>query len=741
MNSFDLTKKNLVDAGRELAKLFESIKTVPGINDNPFEIWAQSISRMEAQMAEGVLRVAVVGSIKSGKSTFVNSFFGGDFVKRGAGVVTCIVTRIRPGDDLCATLYLKSWEEVNAEIEHAMVLFPAFTWRGPDNTIDIRRKTDREKLGHALELLSDEQLITQSTRNMNAVLISSYLQGYDKVKDLMDADSNMREFDAESFSSHKEFVGNESLAVYLKDVCLSLALGMGVKDQIEVADCQGSDSPNPLHLAMIEDYLLKTHFIIYVISSRTGVRQADIRFLSLIKKMGLVQNIYFIINCDFSEHESIEDLRQLVQKITQEISIIRPDPDVFCFSALFNLFSKIEKDLSDKDAARLSQWKTDTDMRGFSDYETKRFLNVLDRRLTKDRMTLLLKNDIDRLNLMVSGVFNWLKITREILSKDAEQSAQLCWRMDRESKGAGQLRAMIKNTLDGVLQKAQTEITKDVDSFFDPRYSQVMTDTWNFIQQYNPLQSGLLPAKFSNAMYAAFCDLKHAVDRHMAENVNPIMVKFVRNEEEKIAALVNKTGGPYNSMVEDALGRYEKALAEMGISIANNSPQNPVTVDVSRTRRVAGLNLPALTSTMRYSAKVRTEAIMRKGLYSAISAIKKLFKKQAASSEQTSARAMRHAIARMKDETCWSLKAHFMDFRENLKFQYLFRLLELASFTFQEDLGDRLGIFAQGMAQTRGMVDKDQAAKQQAIDILDSMEQTQKQIAEKIILAGKMISS
>ena len=373
MDSFDTAKKTLIEAGKELNALFDSAVTLPGISINPFESWRKTLNTMEAQMAEGVLRVAVVGSIKSGKSTFVNSFFGGDYVKRGAGVVTCIVTRIRHGADLAATLYLKTWDEVNGEIEQAMVLFPSFSWRGADGKIDIRRQTDREKLGHALELLGDEQLITQGTINMNAVLITSYLQGYDKIRDLMDAQSASREFDAANFALHKDFVGNEAMAVYLKDVCLSLPAGKGVEDQVEVADCQGSDSPNPMHLAMIEDYLLKTHFIIYVISSRTGVRQADIRFLSLIKKMGLSSNIYFVINCDFSEHEGVGDLRALLERITQEISLLRPDPEVFCFSSLFNLFSGIRDQLNEKDLARLGQWDLDSEMRGFSDYETKRF--------------------------------------------------------------------------------------------------------------------------------------------------------------------------------------------------------------------------------------------------------------------------------------------------------------------------------------------------------------------------------
>lgn len=738
MDSFDTAKQALVEAGRDLDALFETAVTLPGVSTNPFESWRQTLDAMKAQMAEGVLRVAVVGSIKSGKSTFVNSFFGGDYVKRGAGVVTCIVTRIRHGQDLAATLYLKTWDEVNAEIEQAMVLFPSFDWRGADGKIDIRRQTDREKLGHALELLGDEQLITQGTINMNAVLISSYLQGFDRIKDLMDAPSASKEFGAGEFASHKDFVGHEPLAVYLKDVCLSLPAGQGVEDQVEVADCQGSDSPNPLHLAMIEDYLLKTHFIIYVISSRTGVRQADIRFLSLIKKMGLASNIYFVINCDFSEHESVADLRSLLERITGEIALLRPDPEVFCFSSLFNLFSGIKDELNDKDLARLNQWELDSDMRSFSDYESKRFLDILDKRLTHDRMALLLKSHVDRTSMMASGVGDWINITRDFVSQDAGRAEELVRQMAVEKEGVDRIRAMVKNTLDGALRQARQEVGQDVDRFFDPNMGPAVTDLWEFINQYQAPQPETSPGSFTNAVYSVFSDLKRAVDRHMAEQLNPAVARFVKDEEAKIGRMVNDIARPYGTMVDGALSRYEKTLGEMGIVLADQKMSAPDQLDVSRVRRLAGLQVPGLTAAMRYSARVRTEAIMRKSAYSAGSFLKRIFNKESKPLDRNDSKAIAHALARMKEETRKSLEEHFMDFRENLKFQYMFKLLDLSAVTLQEDLSDRLKIFVEGMDQSAGLVNETQASKEQAREILASMETRRKEIADKLASAGKL---
>ena len=89
------------------------------------------------------------------------------------------------------------------------------------------------------------------------------------------------------------------------------------------------------------------------------MREADIRFLSMIKNMGILENIVFVVNFDFSEHESIDDLKSLVNRVREELSMIKPDPDVYAFSALYNLFSAHPKSLSDKDRPRFEQWNAD----------------------------------------------------------------------------------------------------------------------------------------------------------------------------------------------------------------------------------------------------------------------------------------------------------------------------------------------------------------------------------------------
>jgi len=116
-----------------------------------------------------------------------------------------------------------------------------------------------------------------------------------------------------------------------------------------------------------------THLMVYVISSRTGLRQADIRFLSMIKKMGILENIVFVINCDFSEHESIDELNDLVGRVREELAMLKPNPEIYSFSALFNLFRANSEALSEKDRFRLEQWKGDESFTDQSNREIDRF--------------------------------------------------------------------------------------------------------------------------------------------------------------------------------------------------------------------------------------------------------------------------------------------------------------------------------------------------------------------------------
>ncbi|MBW2545392.1 MAG: dynamin family protein [Deltaproteobacteria bacterium] len=164
MKTFNSMKKDLFHLNGEIRELFDAARELPGVSRLPLDEWGKTCGSMEAQIDEGLLRIAVVGAIKSGKSTFVNAFLGGDYLKRGAGVVTSIVTKIRRGPVLKAILDFKTWDDVNADMRQAMAFLPAFDRSSGDGQFDIRRERDRKELERALKALGSENIILQDRR-------------------------------------------------------------------------------------------------------------------------------------------------------------------------------------------------------------------------------------------------------------------------------------------------------------------------------------------------------------------------------------------------------------------------------------------------------------------------------------------------------------------------------------------------------------------------------------------------
>ncbi|MBW1994842.1 MAG: dynamin family protein, partial [Deltaproteobacteria bacterium] len=446
MENYQQAKNELLTICRSLSDWIEQARLLPGVSMEALGQWRRTCQEVERQLSSEIIRVAVVGAIKSGKSTFVNSLLMGDYLMRGAGVITSIVTRIRTGPRLNATLYFKSWDEINEEIVNALVLFPAAGGGFNNDRFDIRNSQQRMALQKTLSALTTDEWITNDTRNINSVLLTCYLKGYETVKEIIGSNTKTLRYSNETFSEHRKFVGNDSLAVYLKDIELEIPTG-ALDFNIEIADCQGSDSSNPLHITMIQDYLLRAHLLVYVISSRTGLRQGDIKFLAMIKKMRILDNTLFILNCDLSEHESLEELNRLIAQLREELSSIRPNPEIYTISALYNLFKTHNDNLPVKDQRRFEQWEKETELVEVSDRNTVWFETEFRKKVTQDRTALFFINNIERLGVMISAMTHWTRLQEEIFTRDSNSAAEILHKIQQHRIRMDSIRTMIRSTL------------------------------------------------------------------------------------------------------------------------------------------------------------------------------------------------------------------------------------------------------------------------------------------------------
>jgi GTPase SAR1 family protein len=724
MDSYQTTKDELLKINHEMASLLQAARSLEGIPLESLADWQKTCRALPSQISEELMRVAIVGPIKSGKSTFVNSLFEGDFVKRGAGVVTSIVTRLRKGDRSAARLLFKSWKEINAEMEQALVLFPSLDWRSRNGGFDLRERREREELTAALTQLGPEQLISKDARNLNNVLLSSYLKGFPRVHELLSTESAVLEFAEDRFSEHWFFVGDENLAVYLRDIQLDIR-GGGIEGDIEIADCQGSDSSNPLHLAMIQDYLLMTNLLVYVISSRTGLRRADIRFLSMIKKMGILDNIFFVVNTDFSEHESLEDLQRISNQIREELSMFRPDPETFSFSALFNLFNSQAERLSGRDRLRWQQWSSENEMVAFSDSESERFNAAFAKAIVRKRYALLLKNHIQRLGVIAKGLRNRIDLHREMLARDSDSVQYVVQRLKSQQRRLATIESSIQDTMAGVQPKLRQELNANVNRFLDASSGEIVRQIAGFIERYQPsqqtYQQQLDRQRFPQALHRIYQEFKQTIDNFITEEINPEIIRFIRSQEKAVNRRFQTVVDPFNAVLEDAMDDHRRLMLELGIETEEAEAAALTVPRLEALVRSAGLSRPSLSNNTRYSTKIKTDALLRLGAYSLLRNVKRLVKKEIRDKRETAVKALEAGTDRMKSETLESIREHLVDYQENLKFRYLFRLAETAAEALSENMLERFRAYSTNVGSLVSMIGNHQIDREKAVAVLSEL--------------------
>jgi hypothetical protein len=491
-----------------------------------------------------------------------------------------------------------------------------------------------------------------------------------------------------------------------------------------------------MHLAMIQDYLLLTHLIVYVISSRTGLRQADIQFLSMIKKMGILDNILFVVNCDFSEHESVQELKTLVGRVYEELALIKPEPEVFTFSALFNLFSSPRLKLSEKDQLRMLQWKAEEELTEFSVEETMRFQWAFDLKLSGGRGAVLLRNHLERLNVILSGMVNWIGVNRDILARDSEGAQEFMHKLEDQQKRIDQMKIVLETTISGAVAKIKKKLNVDVNRFFDVHSGEIIKKIFTFIKDYKGLAKPVkakadLPA-VSKTMYLGYQDFKQSLDKFITEDINPEVIRFVKLQEKETGTYFETITRPYNAMLSDAYDQYIRMLKKLGVSLNIEGNPKIELPDMIAQIQQTGLNPPKLVTTMRYSAKIKTAAILRLGVYSLRRNLKKLLKKPARQQAEVVRQALKGGTQQMKRETLKSVVEQLKDYRENLKFAFLLKLVENSAEDLTDLMLDRFQLFFTDLTAVADRLDSTKVDKQRTLKILREMDSASEEVKGSI---------
>ncbi|MBW1842511.1 MAG: hypothetical protein JRI75_12085, partial [Deltaproteobacteria bacterium] len=405
-------------------------------------------------------------------------------------------------------------------------------------------------------------------------------------------------------------------------------------------------------------------------------------------------------------------------------------------SALYNLFKTEEDVLSHKDRQRFEQWADEPALKTFLERGTERFSTFFYQKLTRDRNALLLKNHLERLGVIASGVDHWVCVNQDILNRDTTSAGEIIVKMKQHQKKINQIKAMIKSTLDGAVRKVQQELKIEIDRFFDPRSGDVLRDIMDFIRNYsisyNDYLENLESAGFSSTLYLIYQELKQALDKHMAEVINPEIIRFVRQQEGKIKDDMGSIVGPYDTMVQDAIVEYNTAMGDFGFSRFLENREKVKMTDLDYVKGTIGLTLPPLAANMRYSTKIKTEAVVRLGFYAVVNIFKRWFRQPIQNKNEEAVYALKDGVSRMKSETEKSILFLFKNYRENLKFQYIIKLLEAASNSLYDVLLDRFQAYVTDLSKVEGLIGEKRVDKKQVSEMLKDMERATRRANEKI---------
>jgi hypothetical protein len=376
----------------------------------------------------------------------------------------------------------------------------------------------------------------------------------------------------------------------------------------------------------------------------------------------------------------MEDLMALVEKTRSELSLLKPEPPIYTLSSLFNLFRSSEKSISEKDALRLAQWETEEELVTLSNKETSRFNAVFQDKLSRERYTLLLKNNMERLGMISIGLKNWSRIHQDILSRDAKSVEGVIRKLEYHHQQIEQIRTLVRSTLDGSSAKIKGELKQDVDRFFDARYGSVMQNIREYIRGYQvdfkAYEELMNASSFMDILFLIYQDFKAALDSYMAEVVNPRIVKFIREEEAKANTDLAAVGEPYEAMIAEAISGYRETMDRLGIPLLKMENFERATKKFDLKDSGRDFKIPSVETAMRYSARIKTEAVVRFGFYSIAKIINKILKKEEDGQGRQRINALRNSVKQIKRETERSVALHFKDYQENIKFQYIFKITD-----------------------------------------------------------------
>lgn len=681
MNDYQAFKQGIELREHTLRRAVENLAAEQLTDEHQSQQWRDHLDLVQRALQDPLVRIAVAGSVKSGKSTLINALLGGDLLKRGAGIVTSFITRIRSNAVQGGWVEFKSWDEIHQDISGAAAMLPLTEGTPvPSKTYDLRKSSHRESLLKKLAAVQTELQHSRSFLDAPFLLVHAYLEGFPTVQDLVRDQPRRLTFDEKTLRRHQDFVGVESSAVYLKDVEIHYPAPW-IGDEVEIADCQGSDSPNPLHFALLQQYLLKSHIIVYVVSSRTGLREADLKLLDFIKTLRMTPQTLFVLNVDLDTHQGLDDIHASVERFTKELRWTVPNPRVYAFSGLYHLLAAQEPPPSSREALRLAMWRDEAahglpQALGFEDLKKE-----LAERVGTQRSRVLFSTGLGRLAAVAQTLGETCRTKRQLLGKDLSQLEQSARHLQKRQEELIGTLSTLENAIGGLRENLKNDLDKAVGTFFDLTSGPLVQETLHMVDHYpvDPAYAKDLgdPRKVIRQLHGFYMEFRRSLSAFLVDRVNVETIRFAKEQEEFLKRRIREASQGFWSLFQSALEEYYRELQALGVAVQEPglSPEQPWA-------QWHHISPPAFSGFVDENALGRGLLLMKFGLGRLnrfLNTVKdRLGKKRVVKDGAEPSGSFLEAVDVVKAETRAELMYAFRDYRQNFRYQYLHKLLDAA---------------------------------------------------------------
>ncbi len=633
-----------------------------------------------------LLKIAVAGSVKSGKSTLINAMVGDDLLKRGAGIITAFITRVLTADAPGGWVELKSWPQVNEEVKAALRMLPVFSeGGGAPEDLDLRRPDERDRIAFWLDRMKSEWLQSRGNIDPHFIFLERCLQGFPLVEGEIGEEAARSSFDKSTIAGHRDYVGEESRSVYVRDIELHYPVSW-LGERIELADCQGSDSPNPAHFELLQKYLLDSHFVVYVIGSRTGLREADFKLLDAIRALRMFPQTLFVLNVDFDAHNDREDLDRVFERVSTELGWVAPEPPLFAFSALFQLVKQLGDRAPKAERRRMKLWKDSKALSKGAEAGFAAFKKAMEERIRASRSAVLAGFGLSRLEMVAANMLDSVRLGESALEKSADGIKEAAEQLRARHFALQSTMEGLAETVAGLNQTMKREIGARIECSFDFQNGPIVREAVEMVEHHRPKYGGRLEtldhAALIREYYGFYLDFRRDITRRLIDRINLRIMEFAKQEE---ILLRERIGDAFKSL----WGFFDAALADYRRDLLGNVTPSSAEIDVSH----LGPDLsnavlpPPFSSYLEKGGLVRGILLVRFGLSSfagLLSGIRARMRRSispnpdAEAGEKTVEELFEKALLRARNEAKSELLHAFEVFREDLKTGYLHRIADEA---------------------------------------------------------------